>query len=163
MHAFVVPPLTRSLGALSNVLTKAEAHFDATKVDPSVLIGYRLFPDMLPFSRQVQLTCDFGARMAARLAETEPQSFPDVETTFPELRTRIATARSYIDGFDAAAYEGAEERTITLKMRGSEMTLSGQAYLTSYALPQFYFHMTTAYNILRHNGVPLGKGDFMGA
>lgn len=163
MHALIVPPLARTLGALDSILSKAEAHFEGQKVDPNVLFGFRMFPDMLPFHRQVQLACDFGARMAARLAGQEPRSFPDTETNFAELHTRIATARAYVQGFGPADFEGAAGRQITLKMRGSEMTMTGEQYLTLYALPQFYFHATMAYTILRHNGVSLGKADYMGA
>ena len=118
---------------------------------------------MLPFTRQVQLACDFAARAAARLAGETPRSFPDTETSFAELQTRIETARAYLDSFPASAYQGAETRPITLKAGGQDMTMTGLAYLTQYSLPQFHFHCTTAYNILRHNGVPLGKRDYMGA
>jgi hypothetical protein len=118
---------------------------------------------MFPFVRQVQLACDFAARAAARLAGEEPKSFPDTEITFAELQDRIRAARGYMAGFEPARYDGAETRAITLKMRGQEVTLSGENFLNLYSLPQFHFHLTTAYNILRHNGVELGKGDYMGA
>ena len=163
MYAFTVPPLMRSLTALGSILDKAEGHFQEQGWDSSVMIGYRLYPDMLPFARQIQLTCDFAARMTARLSGHEPRSFPDVETTLPELVTRVHTAKAYIAGFKPEEFEGAETRQIMLKLRGGERSFSGLDYGMSYALPQFYFHMATAYNILRHNGVPLGKADFMGA
>jgi uncharacterized protein len=163
MYAYTVPPLTRSLTALGSILDKAEGHFQEQGWDSSVMIGYRLYPDMLPFARQVQLTCDFAARMAARLCGHEPQSFPDVENTLSELITRVQTAKAYIAGFKPEAFEGAETRQIVIKLRGGERSFSGLDYAMSFALPQFYFHMATAYDILRHNGVPLGKADFMGA
>ena len=157
-----VPALSRILLALSNVLTKADAHCTAHKIDPTVLLTFRLFPDMLPFTRQVQLTCDFSARSVARLSGSDVPSFPDVETTFAELQTRIATAKAYVEGFGAGQFDGAEAREIVLPMRGSEMKMSGADYYTLYSLPQVYFHATTAYNILRHNGVEIGKRDYMG-
>jgi hypothetical protein len=97
------------------------------------------------------------------MAGQDPASFPDVETSFPELQTRIATARAYLAGFPAAGYDGAATREVTIKMRGQDVTMTGEAYLTLYSLPQFYFHAATAYNILRHNGVEIGKADYMGA
>ncbi|MGL4321512.1 MAG: DUF1993 family protein, partial [Paracoccaceae bacterium] len=109
------------------------------------------------------LACDFGARAAARLAGAEPQSFPDTETTFEDLQARIAAARAYMASFPASAFDGAENRDVTIKMRGQDVTMKGQAYLSGYSLPQFHFHATTAYNILRHNGVVIGKRDYMGA
>lgn len=163
MYDQIVPPMDRTLAALSAILTKAEAHCAAQTIKPEAILTFRLFPDMFPFTRQVQLACDFGARAAARLAGAEPQSFPDTETTFEDLQARIAAARAYMASFPASAYDRAETRDVTIKMRGQDVTMKGQAYLSSYSLPQFHFHATTAYNILRHNGVPLGKGDYMGA
>ena len=157
-----VPALSGILLALSNVLTKADAHCTAHKIDPTVLLTFRLFPDMLPFTRQVQLTCDFSARSVARLSGSDVPGFPDVETSFAELQTRIATAKGYVDGFTPARFDGAETREIVIPMRGSEMKMSGADYYTLYSLPQVYFHATTAYNILRHNGVEIGKRDYMG-
>jgi uncharacterized protein len=163
MHAHIVPPMDRTLAALSSILTKAEAQCEAKGIKPEALLTFRLFPDMFPFTRQVQLTCDFAARAAARLAGAEPQSFPDTETTFAELRARIAAAREYMASFPASAHVGAETRPVTIKMRGQDVTMPGLDYLTLYSLPQVHFHATTAYNILRHNGVEIGKRDFMGA
>jgi hypothetical protein len=163
MHAHIVPPMDRTLAALSAILTKAEAHCEAKGIKPEALLTFRLFPDMFPFTRQVQLTCDFCARAAARLAGAEPKSFPDTETSFAELQARIASAREYMASFPASAHEGAETRAVTIKMRGQDVTMTGLEYLTIYSLPQVYFHATTAYNILRHNGVEIGKRDFMGA
>jgi uncharacterized protein len=163
MHAHIIPPMDRTLAALSGILTKAEAHATARNIPPEALLTFRLFPDMLPFTRQVQLACDFAARAAARMAGVEPQGFPDTETTFAELQARIAAARAYMATFAPAAYDGAENRPVTIRMRGQDVTMPGLAYLTMYSLPQFHFHATTAYNILRHNGVVIGKADYMGA
>ncbi len=163
IHDITIAPLTRTLGALSAILAKADAHCGAHGVDPAALLTFRLYPDMLPFTRQVQLTCDFAARTPSRLAGDEVPSFPDTETSFAELQVRVAQARDHVASFAPERFEGAATRTITLKLRHSEMVLPGLQFLTIYALPQFYFHATTAYNILRHNGVELGKRDFMGA
>ncbi len=162
IYAATVPPLTRMLTALGTILAKADAHCTARKIDPAALLTARLFPDMFPLTRQVQLTCDFSARATARLSNTEVPSFPDTETTFAELAARISRARDCVTGVDAAAFDGAELRMVTIKLRGQDMQMTGLEYLTIYLLPQVYFHATTAYNILRHNGVELGKGDYMG-
>lgn len=163
MHAMIVPPMDRTLGALANILTKAEAHCTAKNIKPEAILNFRLFPDMLPFTKQVQLACDFAARCAARLAGAVPASFPDTETSFAELQARIAAARAYMASFPASVYDGAETRGITFKAGPADMTLSGAAFVANYATPQFHFHCTTAYNILRHNGVEIGKRDYMGA
>ncbi|MFZ1470647.1 MAG: DUF1993 domain-containing protein [Paracoccaceae bacterium] len=163
MHAMSVLTTDRFLAALSALLTKAEAHCEARKITPDAILQFRLFPDMFPLTAQVQLTCDFAARAAARLAGTSPTTFPDTEVTFAELQARIRTARDYMTSFTPAQYENAESRIVSFPSGGRDMTLPGQDYLTLYALPQFFFHLTTAYNILRHNGVDLGKSDFMGA
>jgi uncharacterized protein len=162
MYDLIVPPMDRSLGALATILGKAEKHCTDLNIKPEALLTFRLYPDMFTFTRQVQLACDFGARAAARLAGAEPQGFPDVETSFAELQARIAAARVYMASFPASAYDGAATRDVTIKMRGQDVTMKGQAYLSGYSIPQFHFHATTAYAILRHNGVPLGKGDYMG-
>jgi uncharacterized protein len=162
MYAQTVPPMDRTLGALSGILAKAAAHATAKNINPDALLTFRLYPDMLPFIRQVQLACDFGARAAARMAGVEPQGFPDTETSFAELQTRIAAARAYMATFPSGAYDGADTRSVTIKMRGQDVTMPGLAYLMMYSLPQFHFHTTTAYNILRHNGVEIGKADYMG-
>ncbi len=163
MHSRSVAVYDRFLGSLSKILTKAEAHCTARNIKPEAMLTFRLFPDMFPLVKQVQLSCDFAARAAARLAGEEPKSFPDTETTFAELQDRIQAARGYMAGFESARYDGADTRQITIKMRGNDMTMSGENFLMIYSMPQFYFHLTTAYNILRHNGVELGKGDYMGA
>jgi hypothetical protein len=163
MHAHIVAPMDRTLAALSGILAKAEAHCEAKGIKPEALLTFRLYPDMFPFIRQVQLACDFAARAAARLAGAEPKSFPDTETTFADLQDRIAAARDYMASFPALAHDGADTRPVTIKMRGQDVTMPGLDYLTLYSLPQVYFHAATAYNILRHNGVDIGKRDFMGA
>lgn len=163
IHASSVLAMDRTLGALSNILAKAEAHCGAKGIKPEALLTFRMFPDMFPFTRQVQLTCDFGARAAARLAGAEPKGFPDTETGFADLQARIAATRSYMATFPSEAYDDAATRDVTIRMRGQDVTMPGLQYLTMYALPQFHFHAATAYIILRHNGVEIGKLDFMGA
>lgn len=162
MHALSALTFDRFLAALSAILTKAETHCEARSISPDALLQFRLFPDMFPFTAQVQLACDFAARASARLAGDTPRSFADTEATFAELQARIRAARDYIHGFGPERFAGAETRVITFPSGGREMQLSGADYLSLYALPQFHFHMTTAYNILRHNGVQIGKADYMG-
>ena len=163
MYDHIIPPVTRSLKALDAILTKAEAHCAAKKIDPAVMLSQRLYVDMLPFTRQVLIACDHAKGAAARLAGAEVPSFPDTETTFAELHARIARTLDFIAGFTAESYAEAADRTITIKAGGREMGFPAAAYLSGYAVPNFYFHMTTAYAILRHNGVELGKADFIGA
>lgn len=163
MHARSIAVYDRFLGGLSTIVTKAEAHCAAKNINPEALLTFRLYPDMLDFTRQVQLSCDFAARAAARLAGDAPKTFADTETTFPELLARIKAARAHIASFDPSRYDGAETRPITFKMRGQDVTMPGEQFIAVYSMPQFYFHVTTAYNILRHNGVEIGKGDYMAA
>lgn len=163
MHRQSVFVFDHFLGALSGLLTKAEAHCTARNIAPEVILNFRLFPDMFPFTRQVQLSCDFAARGTARLAGAVPQSFADTETTFPELQARIVAARAYLASFDRTLFEGAATHDITFRSAGQDRVLPGADFLTLYSQPQFFFHASTAYNILRHNGVELGKLDFMGA
>lgn len=162
MHAQSVLTFDRFLAALSGILSKAEAHCEAQKITPDAILQFRLFPDMFPFTAQVQLACDFAARACARLAGDTPRSFPDTEGSFAELQSRIRAARDYIHGFGPERYEGAGERIVTFPTGGREMQMAGADYLSLYATPQVFFHLTTAYNILRHNGIALGKADFMG-
>lgn len=163
MSAINLSVYDRFLGGLSGLLDKAEAHCTARNIKPEAILQFRLYPDMFPFVKQVQLACDFAARAAARLAGAEPKSFPDTETSFAELKERIAAARAYIASFPASAYDGADDRQVTIKVRGADMTMTGAQFYCTYSLPQFYFHLTTAYNILRHNGIEIGKLDFMAA
>jgi len=162
MYQASIPVFIRMLGNLSVILDKAAAHAEAKKLDPAVLIKDRLAPDMLPFSFQVQTATDAAKGCAARLAGIEAPSFADTETTFPEMKERIAKTIAFLQSVNAAQIDGSEERNITLKMRAGELQFQGQGYLLHFALPNFYFHLTTAYAILRHNGVELGKADFLG-
>ncbi|WP_128513496.1 DUF1993 domain-containing protein [Tabrizicola thermarum] len=163
MHRRSVAVFDRFLSALSAILDKAEAHCEARKIKPEVILAARLFPDMFSFTRQVQLACDFATRGTARLAGVEPKSFPDTETTFAELKDRISAARGYMGSFQAADFAHADTRDIHFKAGGRDMVLKGEEFLSFYTLPQFFFHLTTAYDILRANGVELGKRDYMGA
>jgi hypothetical protein len=162
MHRQSVAVFDRFLAALASVLDKASAHCEARKIKPEVILAARLFPDMFPFTRQVQLACDFAARGTARLAGAEPRAFPDTETSFAELKDRISAARGYMGGFQAADFAHAATRQIHFRASGQDMVLPGEEFLSFYTLPQFFFHVTTAYGILRHSGVDLGKRDYMG-
>lgn len=163
MHRRSVAVFDRFLSALSTILDKAEAHCQAKKIKPEVILAARLFPDMFPLTRQVQLACDFAARGTARLAGQDPKGFPDTEITFAELKDRIAATRGYMGSFQAADFAHADIREVHFKAGGRDMVLKGEEFLSFFALPQFFFHITTAYNILRHNGIDLGKRDYMGA
>ena len=158
-----VPVFARMLRNLSAILAKGVASAEARKIDPSVLIAARLAPDMHSLARQVQIASDAAKGAGARLTGAESPSFPDTETTFPELQARIEKTIAYLEGLDPAAFNGAESRSITLKFPGNEFVLTGQVFLLNFALPNFYFHVATAYDILRHNGVDVGKLDFIGA
>lgn len=159
-----IPVFRQMLSALSDVLAKAATHAAERKIDPQALLQARLFPDMFPLLRQVQIATDFARSVGARLAGVEVPSVADSEQTFDDLQQRITATLAFIDGLDAAAFEGSEQRAIVLRPgTPKERTLSGQAYLLSYGLPQFFFHVTTAYALLRHNGVEIGKRDYMGS
>lgn len=158
-----VPMFRRSLMSLSTILSKAEAHCEAQKIDPAVLVSARLFPDMLPLARQVMIATDAAKGMVARLTGVESPSFPDVETTLPDLRARVERCVAFLDTAAPGAFDGAEAREVVLKTARGEFRFAGDVFLATWAIPNFYFHVTTAYNILRHNGVPLGKADYLGA
>lgn len=159
----VVPAYLQMLNSVTGLLTKAEAHCAAKKIDPGVLLGSRLFPDMLPLSRQVQLVSDFAAKGCARLTHSEVPTTPDTETSFAELKQRLAKTIDYVKSFKPEQFEGADARDVTFPAGPDKsITMKGQQFLSSFSLPNFYFHATTAYDILRTNGVPLGKRDFMG-
>ena len=162
MYTRSVPVFTHFLTALSKVLAKAESHCTEHTIAPEALLDFRLFPDMLPLRRQVQLACDFATRGADRLAGADITSFPDTETGFADLQARIAAAIAHLATLTADQFDGAQTRQITIKLRAGEMTMTGEQFLSTFATPQFHFHLTTAYNILRHNGVVLGKRDYMG-
>ena len=158
-----VPAFLQILGSLTGLLTKAEAHCKAKNIQPDVLLAARLFPDMLPLSKQIQLACDFAAKGCARLAHIDVPSTPDTEKTFEELRQRLAKTSDYLKTFKPAQFEGAESRDVTFPA-GPErtITLKGQEFLNRFAFPNFYFHAAIAHGILRHNGVEVGKRDFLG-
>ena len=162
MYAMSVPVFVKTLGNLSAILDKAAAYAEARKIDPAVLLASRLYPDMFPLTKQIQVACDFAKGTVARLAGQEPPKYEDNEATFEDLKARIAKTLAYVEGFEPEHYEGAETRTVTMKMRGEDKTFDGVVYLANIVLPNFYFHVTTAYDILRHNGVELGKRDFIG-
>jgi len=158
-----VPAFLQILGSLSGLLTKAEAHCEARKIQPDVLFNARLYPDMLPLSKQVQLACDFAAKGCARLTHSEVPSVPDTEKTFGELKARLARTIDYVKTFKPEQFEGAERRDVTFPIGSANtLTLKGQQYLNHFAFPNFYFHAATAHGILRHNGVEIGKRDFLG-
>ncbi len=162
MYQASVPGFIQALEALSKILDKAEAFCTAKKVDPSVIVGARLAPDMFPFSRQVQIACDFAKGASARLAGVEVPAYEDNEKSFADLKARIRKTIDFVKTLKAAQIDGSEERDISLKIAGNPVTLKGQFYLVNFALPNYYFHLTTAYAILRHNGVELNKSDFLG-
>ena len=157
-----VPPLAHALGALSKVLDKGATHSAARRIDESVLLSARLYPDMFALTRQVQIACDQARRGAIRLAGKEPESIPDTETTFADLSARIARTIAALNALTPADFAGAEARSITFKAGPREITFTGADYIRRWILPNYYFHATAAYAILRHNGVELGKADFLG-
>jgi hypothetical protein len=162
MYQASVPLFRQTLSALSGILDKAAAHAAARKIEPQALLGARLYPDMFPFARQVQLTTDFAKGASARLAGVEIPKYEDTEASFDELKARIAKTLDFIKGLKPAQIDGSEEREIVLTIAGQPMNFKGQGYLTGFALPNFYFHATTAYDILRHSGLEIGKRDFIG-
>lgn len=163
MYQASVPLFKTLLTALSAVLDKGAAFAEAKKIEPSVLINARLAPDMFPLSRQVQIATDMARGGVARLAGQEMPPMPDEEKTFDELKARIAKTLAFIETIKPAQIDGSEDRDITLKMRAGDTTFKGQRYLIGHVIPNVTFHCTTAYTILRHNGVEVGKGDFLGA
>jgi len=162
MYQASSPRFTNMLKNLSAVLDKAQAHAEAKKIDPAVLMNARLFPDMLPLKRQVQIACDNAKGAVARLAGVEVPKHEDTEETFPDLKTRIAKTVAFIEAIKSAQIDGSEDRNIHLKLGSREVDWKGMQYLLGYALPNFYFHAVTAYDILRHCGVELGKRDYIG-
>jgi uncharacterized protein len=163
MYERTIPNIIHGLRSLDALLVKAEAHCEARKLEPAALLQFRLFPDMFPLQRQVQIATDFAKGCGARLSGGQVPSFPDQEKTFAELRERIAKTISYLNEIKSASLNGAESRSLTVRVgRDQEQTLQGEEYYNRMVLPNFYFHLATAYNILRHNGVEIGKGDFLG-
>lgn len=162
MYEASVPALSRMLDNLRAILAKGLAHAEQHKLDPTALTGFRLYPDMFPLTRQVQIAADMAKGCAARLAGAEVPSYEDKETTFAELIERIDKTSALIKSFPASQIDGSEEREIVLKGRNSEMRFSGKQYLLHFVLPNLHFHVAATYLILRHNGVVLGKSDFIG-
>ena len=157
-----VPVFQRMLGNLQAILEKAAAHAQAKKIDESVLLNSRLYPDMLAMGRQVQIAADFAKGACSRLAGQDVPKYEDSEKTFTELIARIDKTLEHIAAFKPAQIDGQEDRDVTISIAGNPMVFKGQNYLLHQAMPNFYFHVTTAYAILRHNGVEIGKRDFIG-
>ena len=163
MYDASVPVIKQMLASLSELLAKAAAHALEKKIEPAALLQARLFPDMFPLARQVQIACDFAKSIPSRLAGIEVPAYDDTEQTFEQLQARIARTLALIDGIDPASFAGSEAMEIVLRPgTPKERTLDGKTYLLAYGLPQFFFHVTTAYALLRHNGVEVGKKDYMG-
>ena len=156
-----VQPLVNMLRSLSAILDKGAAYAEAKKIDPAVLLSSRLAPDMFPLTRQVQIACDQAKGCAARLAGVEVPSHPDAETSFAELKARIAATIDYVNSIDSARYEGAEGRSVTMKLGPNEVSFPGPVFAFQFSAPNFYFHVSMAYAILRHNGVEVGKPDLL--
>jgi len=162
MHQISLPVFQRMLKSLAGLLDKAEAFAAAKKIEPEVLLNARLAPDMFPLKRQVQLASDFAKGSAARLSGQDIPKWEDTEVSFGDLKTRLTKTIDYLATFTPAQIDGGEARDIALTIAKQPVTLKGQAFLLNYAFPHFFFHVTTAYDILRHNGVEVGKRDFMG-
>jgi hypothetical protein len=162
MHAFSVDLFSNALGNLSWILEKGAASAASRKIEPAVLLAARLAPDMLPLTRQIQIAADLAKNSVARLAGQEPPRYEDTETTIEQLRARLARTIDFLKSVPASAFEGAETRDIKLPAGERTLEFKGLAFLQTWAIPNLFFHVTTAYNILRHNGVDLGKRDFIG-
>ena len=162
MYQASVPRFANILGNLSNILDKTQAHIDAKKIADASLTGYRLFPDMLPMTTQVQIACDAAKGVVARLAGVAIPAFDDNEVTLADLKARIAKTVAFIQTITPAQIDGTEDKDIVIKRGEKETHYKGMQFLMGHAIPNFYFHVTTTYNILRHNGVEIGKRDFLG-
>jgi len=162
MYQASAPRFVNILKNLSAILDKAQAHAEAKKIDPTVFTSARLYPDMLAMSRQVQIATDTAKAAMARLAGAEIPKYEDTEQTFAELKARIAKTIEFINTFKPAQIEGTDEKEVVIKLGGNDTKLTGMQYLLGHAHPNFYFHVTTAYDILRHNGVEIGKRDYIG-
>jgi hypothetical protein len=163
LYQATVPVFVQSLEALSAIIDKAAAHAEARKIDAAVLLASRLRPDMLPFVHQTQIVCDGAKNMTGRLAGVEIPRFEDNEATFDDIKARIKKTLAFIGGVNARDVEAGENREIVFPLGPNKMKMKGPDYIFHFALPNFYFHLTTAYGILRHNGVEIGKRDFLGA
>ena len=162
MYQASVPRFVNILGNLSNILDKAQAHVDARKLDAATLTSYRLFPDMLPMTTQVQIACDTAKGVVARLAGVEIPAYEDNEKTLGDLKARVAKTIAFIQTMKPGQIDGTEDKEIVVKRRDKETRYKGMQFLLGHAIPNFYFHVTTTYNILRHNGIELGKRDYLG-
>lgn len=162
MHSSSVPVFVRMFGNALNWLDKAQAHAEARKFDAGNFLGMRLAPDMLPLVRQIQIASDTAKGCVARLAGVEAPQWEDKEATLDDLRDRIRRTIDYVQGFSAAQIDGSDDKDIVLKMRAGEVHFTGENYLRHFVLPNLYFHLTTAYALLRHGGVEIGKRDFLG-
>jgi hypothetical protein len=162
MYQLAIPPVIRALENLRHLLSRGAAHCEARKIDPAALIQYRLFPDMRPLTFQVQVACDMGKGCVARLAGVEAPKFEDNEQTFADLESRIERTVAFLRGVSASQIDGTEDKAVTLKTPRGDLNFQGLGYVQGFVLPNVYFHCTTAYNILRHNGVEVGKMDFLG-
>jgi len=163
MYQASAPRFIHTLTNLSAILDKAQAHAEAKKIDPATLTAFRLYPDMFPLTRQVQIACDAAKGAVARLAGVEVPKHEDTEQTFADLKARIAKTIAFISTIQPARIDGTEDKEIALRAGGQDLKFKGMQYLFGFAHPNFYFHVTTAYNILRHNGVEVGKKDYLGA
>jgi hypothetical protein len=162
MYQASVPTFIRMLDNLAAILEKAAAHAEAKKIDPAVLVGSRLFPDMFPLVKQVQIATDAAKGGAARLAGLEPPAFEDNEATFADLVARVRKTVAYLQTLEPGQIDGSEDRTVTWKTRTATKSMQGMPYLLNHVLPNLYFHIATTHGILRHNGVEIGKGDYLG-
>lgn len=162
MYDASIPVVSHFIRGLQAILKKAEAHCAAKKIDPNALLSARLFPDMFNLTKQVQLVSDFAKGIGARLSGAANPSYADEEKTFDDLQARLQKTLDFLSTLKKEQFADAATRPITIKVGGNDTTFSGSDYLMNSALPNFYFHLTTAYNILRHNGIELGKKDFMG-
>lgn len=162
MYQASVPRFVNILGNLSKILDKAQAHIDARKIADATLTGYRLFPDMLPLATQVQIACDSAKGVIARLSGVDAPVFEDNETTFAALKERVAKTIAYLQSVPADQIDGTEDKAVVTRRGDKETHYVGMQFLLGHAVPNFYFHVTTTYNILRHNGVEIGKRDFLG-
>jgi hypothetical protein len=162
MHRASVPVFARALKVLATLLEKGEAHAKAQGLDPDTLVAARLTEDMLPLSGQVQRASDASKGAVFRLTGVEAPAMPDEETTFAQLQKRVADTLAYIESVDPKAFEGSEDRTVELKLPGGALTFTGEDYLLGFAIPNFFFHVVTAYDVLRHKGVSIGKLDYIG-
>lgn len=163
MHSSSIPYFIRALNNLSAILTKGAEHAQENDIDPSILVTARLFPDMFPLSRQVQIACDVSKGAAARISGVEAPNHEDNESNFEELQERINKTIEFLNSVPADKINGTEEKTVKFQAGSFEIDFTGATYLSLWALPNLYFHVTTTYNILRHNGVVLGKLDYVGA